>query len=294
LLYQGWLLLFHSIPPSPPYFRAKVLRRLNRLGALALKNSVYILPDTAESTEDFQWLRNEIVEEGGEAWVFHATTAGGMNDDTIVRSFQDLVQPQFSQLLDEMKTGTPDWPKVKRRFEEIRRIDFFDAPGRQELEKLMQQADRAQGMLPPKSAIADLQNKTWVTRRSVKVDRISTAWLIRRYIDSEARILFVDPEHYRHAPGELRFDMFEGEFTHDGELCTFEVLLRRLKLRDPALEALAQIIHDIDLKEEKYGRPETAGFATMINGIAVLHADDERRLEEGARLLDATYAALKG
>jgi hypothetical protein len=193
-----------------------------------------------------------------------------------------------------MCCASPDWPKLKRRFEEIRRIDFFNAPEREELERTMQQADRAQGLLPPKTAIADLLNKTWVTRRGVKVDRISTAWLIRRYIDPAARIVFVDPDQYRHEVGELRFDMFEGEFTHDGDLCTFEVLLRRIKLRDAGLDILAQIIHDIDLKEDKYARPETAGFAAMIQGIATLHAEDERRLEEGTRLLDATYAALRG
>jgi hypothetical protein len=124
------------------------------------------------------------------------------------------------------------------------------------------------------------------------VDRIATAWLIRRFVDPAATFRYVDQDRYQHQAGEIRFDMFEGEFTHEGGLCTFEALLRYVGRRDPALDALAEIIHDIDLKDEKYQRPETAGVAAMISGIAALHSADERRIEEGARLFEATYAAL--
>jgi hypothetical protein len=127
----------------------------------------------------------------------------------------------------------------------------------------------------------------------VKVDRIASAWLIRRFIDSSARFVFVDPDRYVPETHEVRFDMFEGEFTHEGGLCTFEVLLQHSGLRDPALDSLSQVIHDIDLKDDKYQRPETGGISAMIDGIAALHTEDERRIEEGSRLLDAAYAALK-
>jgi len=126
----------------------------------------------------------------------------------------------------------------------------------------------------------------------VKVDRISSVWLVRRFVDPQAEFRFVDPDAYTHTAGELRFDMFEGEFTHDGDQCTFEVLLGWTGLDDSALRALAEVIHDIDLKDVKFARPETAGVAAMIDGLVLRHTEDTRRLEEGAMLLDALYARL--
>jgi len=122
------------------------------------------------------------------------------------------------------------------------------------------------------------------------VDRIASAWLIRRFIDPAARFRFVDPQSYQHSPQEIRFDMFEGEFTHDGDLCTFEVLLRRLALEDPALTPIAEMVHDIDLKDHKFERPETAGIDGLIQGIAARHTDDAQRIEEGSTVFDALYA----
>ncbi len=122
-----------------------------------------------------------------------------------------------------------------------------------------------------------------MTRTGIKVDRMASAWLIRRFIDPEARFKFVPAKGYRPAPGELRFDMFEAEFTHEGELCTFEVLVRRFGLPDPALRAIAEIVHDIDVKDAKYGREEAAGIGQLVAGIAAAHADDEARLARGAR-----------
>ena len=94
-------------------------------------------------------------------------------------------------------------------------------------------------------------------------------------------------------PGEVRFDMFQGEFTHDGDLCSFEVLLRDFSLDDPGLRAIAEIIHDIDLKDSKFGRPETAGFERLIAGIAVSNKEDEDRLKSGSSLLDPLYETFR-
>jgi len=106
-------------------------------------------------------------------------------------------------------------------------------------------------------------------------------------------VRFVDPDQYKHAPGEIRFDMFEGEFTHEGDLCTFEALLRHAKVKDRALDAIAEIVHDIDLKDTKYQRPETSGISAMILGLVALHASDGQRIEEGSRIFEAAYAALR-
>ena len=130
------------------------------------------------------------------------------------------------------------------------------------------------------------RGRTWVTRTGIHVDRMASAWLIRRFIDPGARFRFVASREYRHQPGELRFDMFDGEYTHRGELCTFEVLLSRFEITDAALRPIAELVHDIDLKDEKYGRPQTAGIELVVNGIAIAHRDDDNRLARASALFD--------
>jgi|SRR5579871_1228852 len=291
-----WLLLLHQIPPAPPYFRAKVLRRLNQLGAVPIKNSAYLLPENEDTKEDTEWLRSEIVAEGGEAWLFRAEAMGGLSDPVLQNAFNQLRSDDYKQLLDYAKAQEPEIRKLKRRFEEIRRIDFFGAPGREELETmitLLESSLRGNPRTGAKPDLAELKSRTWVTRRGVKVDRISSAWLIRRFIDPAAQFRFVDQDRYTPAEDEVRFDMFEGEFTHEGDFCTFEVLLNHANVRDPGLAAIAEIVHDIDLKDDKFERPETSGIAAMISGIVALHSADERRVEEGARLWESIYMALK-
>src|SRR5262249_28901138 len=187
--------------------------------------------------------------------------------------------------------------KLKRRKEELEKIDFFGAPGRKQLETLMTEIDRLLstdlgGAAPLPQRLYDLKGRIWVTRRGVKVDRIACAWLIRRYIDPAAKFLFVDPDQHSGQPGEVRFDMFDGEFTHRGDLCTFEVLLEFLGAQDAGLQAIAQMVHDIDVKDSRYQRAETAGLAALINGIVLRHPDDARRLEEGAAVYDSMLAQM--
>jgi hypothetical protein len=275
------------------------------LGALPIKNSAYILPKTDETKEDLEWVRSEISEEGGEAWLFQVEATAGLSDGALQEAFRALRAPDYKQLLDSgadlLRRGGEqselEFRRLKRRFEEVRRIDFFGAPGREELETMIANIEatlHGSAREPiSKPDLHDLKGRTWVTRRGVKVDRISSAWLIRRFIDPNARFKFVDQDRYKPAPGEVRFDMFEGEFTHEGDFCTFEVLLKHMKLSDPALQAIAEIVHDIDLKDEKFERPETSGIAAMISGIVSLHAADEQRISEGTRLWESIYTALK-
>jgi hypothetical protein len=132
-----------------------------------------------------------------------------------------------------------------------------------------------------------------VTRKGIYVDRMASGWLIQRFIDSKARFKFVAAKGYLPEPGDLRFDMFEAEFTHEGDLCTFEVLLSRFSLQDPALRPLAEIVHDIDLKDSKFGRPDTVGFERVVAGIAMAHSEDEARLERACSVLDDLYEYFK-
>lgn len=221
-----WLLLIHQVPPRPDYLRVKVRRRLLRIGATQIKNTVYALANTAEALEDLHWIRREILAMGGTALICEAS----------------FITPFSAEA-----------PATKI------------APG-----------------------------TTWVTRAGVFIDRIASAWLIRRFIDPEARFKFLSAADYQPQPGELRFDMYDGEFTHEGDRCTFQTLLQRFSLSDVALNAIGEIVRDIDCKAESYTRPETQGVAALIRGIAEMHAEDEMRLQRGGDVFDVLHAALGG
>ena len=144
------------------------------------------------------------------------------------------------------------------------------------------------------SAPAGMGAKIWVTREHVQIDRIASAWLIRRFIDASARFKFVPGRSYAPRSGEVRFDMFEGEYTHEGDRCTFEVLLQRYGLTDRALVAIGEIVHDIDLKDGKFGHAETRGIAALINGLTKAGLPDAKRIEQGRTLFDNLYASFCG
>jgi hypothetical protein len=132
--------------------------------------------------------------------------------------------------------------------------------------------------------------RTWVTRTGVHVDRIASAWLIRRFIDPEATFKFIPPKGYVPHELELRFDMFEAEYSHEGDQCTFEVLCTKFALDVPGLRAVAELVHDIDIKDSKFGRAETAGLAAMIAGLALQHRDDDTRIARGSELFETLLA----
>jgi hypothetical protein len=188
--------------------------------------------------------------------------------------------------------------RLQKRVSEIAAIDFFHARGREALDGLLREleekiAARTPAKVAPVRAVEKPRGATWVTRTGIHVDRMASAWLIRRFIDPQAKFKFVAAREYRHQPGELRFDMFDGEFTHQGELCSFEVLLARFEITDAAARAIAEIVHDIDLKDEKYGRADNAGFEHLINGIAMAHPEDEVRLQRAGAVLDDLYEYFK-
>ena len=190
-----------------------------------------------------------------------------------------------------------DLARLKRRLADVVGIDFFGAPGREAAEGLVsgveaRMHERRTGKqiaVAARSRREDLQEKTWVTRKGIHVDRMASAWFIRRFIDSSARFKFVSPKGYKPLPGELRFDMFEAEFTHEGDRCTLEVLMERTGVNEPAVGRIAEIVHDIDLKDGKFGRQETPGIEQLIAGIAMAHKDDLVRLERGCAVFDDLY-----
>jgi hypothetical protein len=315
---RRWLLLFHQIPPKPNYFRVKIWRRLQKLGAVAVKNSIYVLPRSDQAQEDFQWVLREIVEGGGEATLCEARLVEGLTDEQIEEMFRSARSADYQQIAEEcrqlakapsrhfVEENDPrtqaeiDVERLKRRFAEVVAIDFFGAPGQAaaqglltELESTLRATRNGVDAVPVELRLESPRGRTWVTRNGIHVDRMASAWLIRRFIDTEARFKFVLAKGYKPQARELRFDMFEAEFTHEGDRCTFEVLLRRFGLSDKALQAIAEIVHDIDLKDAKFARQETAGMDHLIAGIAMAHKDDAARLERASAVFDDLYEYLK-
>lgn len=309
-----WLLLIHQLPTKPAYARVKVWRRLKGLGAVTVKNSVYALPSNVETREDFTWLIKEITELGGEGFVCEATLVDGLDDGEVRALFGAARDEDYAEVAAAARELSARCSsssraelagpvaRLRKQLDEIIAIDFFGADGREPTEGLVSglqaelqreeeamSADDSEGLPTGK-----LQDRVWVTRQGVQIDRIASAWLIRRFIDRRARFKFVPGTGYVTLPGELRFDMFEGEFTHRGDRCTFEVLLEEAALDDPALAAIGEIIHDIDLKDGKYGREEAAGIRILIAGIASSHNDDSQRLERGAAVFDDLYLSFSG
>lgn len=304
-----WLLLIHQIPPTPNYLRVKIGRRLQKVGAMAIKSSVYALPNTNDSLEDFQWIAREIVEGGGEASVIEARFVEGLSDEQVEALFQAAREADYRAVVEEAqrlrteqrrKRGaksaafSAELARLRKRLGEVVGIDFFGASGREAAQALVAELEAnmettTMGTTAGRTRPEAVQGRTWVTRKGIKVDRIASAWLIQSFIDKSARLSFVPGQGYQPKPGELRFDMFEAEYTHEGDRCTFEILLERFGIDDPALRQVAEVVHDIDLKDGKFGRPEAVGLDRLIAGLTSASTDDETRLAQGAPLFANLY-----
>jgi hypothetical protein len=307
-----WLLLIHQLPAKPAYLRVKVWRRLQALGAVAVKNAVYVLPANEQTQEDFEWVLKEIIEGGGEAMICEARLIDGLSDQEVRSLFTAARDQDYEALAKEAAAlaealrqdetamsqaeGRAQLARLKAKLAQVVAMDFFGANGRETVDGLLTglEAKLTEDTMAETSDAAhqngaSLKDRVWVTRQGVHVDRIACAWLIRRFIDPAARFKFVSGKGYAPSPGELRFDMFEAEFTHEGDRCSFEVLLGRAGLTDPALQAIAEIVHDIDLKDCKFGRDEAGGIKTLIAGVAMAHQSDEERLTRGGAIFDDLY-----
>lgn len=309
---ERWYVLIHQLPPRPLYLRAKVRNRLTKVGAVALKNSVYVLPRTDDCLEDLHWIAQEAVAGGGEAFICDARFVAGTSNDALAKLFQAERMADYASLTVEIREAlaslkrrsgvnppeqdlTGRLARLRKRLDEIKAIDFFPARGRRESEAALRTLE---DRLRPKAGASakdtgkhrDLLGRTWVTRRGIQIDRIASAWLVRRFIDPNARFRFVDPKEGQAAvPGEIRFDMMPGDFTHEGDRCTFETLVARAGLADPALSQIAEIVHDIDLKDGKYGRADAPGIQRLLAGLVLSHPGDEARLARGFALFDDLY-----
>ncbi len=300
-----WLVLSYSLPNKPSSSaRVALWRRLQRLGALPVTGT-YVLPERPDCLESFTWLAQEIEAADGEAVVMKVEFEG-LGEKDLVARFDEARAEAYAEMLTELgaledvlKLAENELEpikalaKLRRRFTEARRVDFFDSPaGRQVAARL---AGLEQRLLPgpPEEADivtrnkADYRGKTWVTRPQPHVDRLASAWLIRRFIDPEAVILYRDSV----GEDEVSFDMSEADFGHTGSLCTFETLVRAFALEDDALVPIAHIVHELDLRDERYARPEAAGLDALLDGWLSLGLSDEALEQRGFVVFEGLYAA---
>jgi hypothetical protein len=319
---QDWLLLVHQLPQKPTNLRVRIWRKLQRLGAVVIKNSVYVLPYNEKTHEDFQWLKQEIESSGGDVSVFRAGSVEGATDEQLINTFRKQRDEEYAQLAADIValTGTvreqkrgghltsvrlgnyeTESGKLRQELERIISIDFFGASGRRQAEAAYDLCQKALRDVRPskrgkeskssKSANVDLsqyQGRRWVTRPNLHIDRLASIWLIKRFIDTRPRFHFVVERET--VEGGIPFDMFGAEFTHHGEDCTFETMLKRFGLiGDKALSQIAEIVHDIDLKDNKFNRTEAVGLNAIVRGLASLLKDDHKLAQQCNALFDGLY-----
>lgn len=308
---MAWLAFTYSLPSkgsSNP--RVTAWRRLQRLGAVALSGGVYLLPEHDDALESFQWLAQEIKHAQGDALVMRIATFEGLNDADIISAFHDARRPEYDELagqLDSLTATLPDeapqerrlealdsLEKLRKRHAEIAKRDFFKTPeGGAVAAKLAQLSTRLTADSTPAEAVepvklADFTGKVWVTRPRPFVDRLASAWLIRRFIDAGAVIAYSNtPE-----AGQIGFDMPDARFNHVGNLCTFEVLLAAFGIDAPGLRPLAEIVHDLDLQDGRYARPEAVGLEAVMSGWRLLPIPDDELEARGLALFEGLYQSL--
>lgn len=293
----AWLLLIFSLPAKRATERVDVWRKLRRFGALQLPSSGYVLPNTPQNQERFEWLAAAIRKYKGQASVVQVHAIDDRPHQQLVQEFIQARSADYEELLKALKKKRslskhePQLSRVRKRFQEISAIDFFNSPLRSRVEALLVRADSGEvadenqggGRLKKQYL-----NRSWVTRPRPGIDRVSSAWLIRRFIDPNAKFVFSD-DPKRH-PDAIPFDMFQaGGFGHRGEECTFETLRKEFAIRDPKVATLAEIIHDADLGDEKFGQGEGLGLDRVLIGWAQQGISDEELLRRGMELIDGLY-----
>jgi len=299
-----WLLLVLSLPTRRASQRVEVWRKLRRFGAVSLGNSGYLLPNNPSNRERFEWLATAIRNYRGEASVVQVQSIDNLSSAQLVGRFAEARARDYQMLIQELRKAASLPPpkrsaarlsRLRQRFQEIVAIDFFRSPLRGRVEELLEAVNSPS---PPSSPRADLgkfsrknyRGRLWVTRPRPGVDRVTSAWLIRRFIDPKARFAFASEGH---APrGAVPFDMFHGGLGHRGDDCTFETLQKQFRIRDRKVNVLAQIVHDADLCDEKFGRKEGFGIDEVLKGWGRLSLPDREILERGMQLVEGLYHSL--
>jgi hypothetical protein len=305
---RPWLLFVHQLPAKPSNLRVRTWRRLQQLGAVAVKQAVYVLPDSPSTREDFEWLKSEIEAAGGEASIFLAGTVDTWSSDELTEEFRRARETDYGSLARAVdrelaaarrkraprrsrQAATRIVDTLRRRLAAVEAVDFFGSAGRDRVVVLIAELQEAlsggAGGVSHDATPRAYAGRTWVTRPRPGIDRMGSAWLIKRFIDREARFGFVDRPPT--AGDAVPFDMFGVEFTHRGEWCTFETLVHAFGIGDAAVERLATIVHDLDLKDGRFGPPEASAVGAMVDGLQALYTEDRTLLESGMTMFEALY-----
>lgn len=319
---QGWLLFFYSVPSKPVSNRMKIWRKLSKAGAVHLKGAVYILPFNDEHYEFLQWLVSEIVGMKGEGAYVKIEKVDTMSDVEIEALFNERQEGEYQAIgksLDDLETRvssirkgakTQDGQglfeqlaKVEKKYEEALKTDFFSSRTGVALRSRVDALNTViKGLTGPVAKakpasvssrkIEAYQGKIWVTRKKPFIDRMASAWLIKKYIDKDAAFAFADEKELETAGKNfVAFDVRGGEFTHAGDLCTFEVLLKSFGLKDKVLKKIAEIVHDLDMKDDKYNSAEAKGLEDILTGIRKTAKDDTKALEKGMAVFEMLYVS---
>lgn len=299
----GWLLFLYQLPTGRSAARLRLWRHLRRAGAVPFKSSTYLLPDTPVHHERMQWLIQQARGDGADATILRVREIEGLKDAEVIHLFHEARAQDYAPLLTALRgTGrgkgkrrvpeAAEMEKLTRQFEDIQRIDFFDSPAgaavRHELARFT--AGDAKGAGRALDA-RRFRGKTWLTRPRPHIDRAASAWLIRRFIDPEARFVFAaKPADH---PSALPFDMFEGEFTHHGDDCTFETLVKRFGLKEKALRRIAEMVHEADVADGKFAAVEAIGLDLVFKGWGRTSMSDEEMIEHAAVCFDGLYQQLR-
>ena len=301
---RTWILLLYELPSRQSSQRVNLWRKLKKIGAVSLKTSAYLLPDTPSHHEHFQWLAQQVRDAGGDATLIRVMEIEGMTGAALVRLFNDARLQEYTELLRSLNAlikankkrltdgFSEELKKLNARFEQIRQTDFFECPKAGEVRALLGNAAalRDGTSALPKLAATDFAGRTWLTRPRPEIDRVGSAWLIRKFLDPKARFVFA-ADRRRH-PDALPFDILDVEFTHHGEDCTFETLVKRFGINDKAVQKIAEMVHDADLEDGKFRRAEGLGIQHTLKGWAALGLSDDEIIAKGSKSFDALYAIL--
>jgi hypothetical protein len=299
----SWLLLLYSLPTRKKTERVAVWRRFKKIGAIQIKTSTYLLPDNPPQYEHFQWLAQQIRDFGGDATLVRVQEIEGLSDDNLIALFNRARDEEYGAIkqalhsfLARAKKTDPEarateLERITRQFREIREIDFFQSARGQDVQMLLRRAEGSPKKMLPRLDAKNYVRKTWLTRPRPEIDRVGSAWLIRRFIDVRAKFVFAStvPSNSKLIP----FDMVDVEFSHHGDCCTFETLIRRFGIEDKAVKRIAEMIHDADLEDEKFQRWECIGIDRVLKGWAKQGLSDQETLRRGFECFDALYAFLQ-
>ncbi len=299
----AWLLLTLTLPTKRASQRVEVWRKLQRYGTIPLGNSGYLLPSNLANEERFQWLATAIRKYGGDASIVHVRSIDNLSTPQLIGRFAEARAREYQELIRELeefsslpsqKRGVGRLSRLRGRFQEIVEVDFFDSPLQKRVGELLVRADEARvtARMPETMRIKpkEYKGRVWVTRPRPGVDRSASAWLVRRFIDSRARFTFAPEEKMSGAA--VRFDMFHGGFGHRGDNCTFETLQKEFRIRDRRVTVIAEIIHDADLADDKFGRKEGYGIDEVLKGWARQGVSDQDLLNRGMQLIEGLYHSL--